>query len=113
MTEPPDIWTAESVSICITVYHEHIRAWAEQVGVRPSAPNENDRDYPFVFTSGALVPGYAEMTWSDFFLAFERANVALTYSTPGRNLQPDGSYQFVSQAAVPELVESTIVEPAI
>jgi len=113
MTEPPDVWTAESVSICITVYHEHICAWAEQVGVRPSAPNENHREYPFVFTSGALDPGSADMTWSDFFLAFERANVALAYGTHTRTLEPDGSHQFVSRAAVPELVKSNTVKSAI
>lgn len=105
--------TAKSVLICVTVDHEHIRAWAEQAGVRPSAPNESERDYPLSFASRALDPGYAEMSWSDFFLAFEETNVALAYSILGRNLRPDGSYQFVSRAAVPELLETTIVEPVM
>lgn len=112
MSAPEDIGTGNSVLICVTVDHEHIRAWAEQAGVRPCAPIESERDYPIAFTSGALDPGYEEMTWNHFLLAFEEANVALTYSIHGRNLRPDGSYQFVSRAAVPELVESTIVEPA-
>jgi hypothetical protein len=111
MTAPVDVGTANSVSIYVTVDQEHIRAWAEQTAVRPCAPNESERNYPFAFTSGALDPGYEEMTWSDFFIAFEEAKVALAYSILGRDLRPDGSYQFVSLAAVPELVESTIVAP--
>jgi hypothetical protein len=94
------------VSLCITIEHERIRAWAERLGARPAMPAPENRSYPFVFTIGPLEPGLNVVTWDKLFSEFDRANVAFVYSEAALDWPPDPTYQFVSLAALPEFTAS-------
>ena len=103
------------IPLCVTIDHDRIRSWAEQMQLRPAlAPLEN-RTYPIVFADGALDPGMVELDWEHFFLQFESANAALVFRALAKDVKSmrDIDYSFVNRVNVPELTgtsKSTVVE---
>lgn len=99
--------------LSVTVDHDIIRSWAQRRNAQPMVSRPGDRPGPLMFVNGPPDASLTEMSWPEFFAAFDRGNLAFVY----RDAAPDGAlddlHEFVSRASVPELTEAlrtTIIE---
>ena len=104
---------AAMTDICITIDHDFIRTWAERRGARPSTDEGDERPWPLQFDIGPPGAGLREIGWAEFFVEFERADLAFVCREDGDIGARDDFHEFVVRATVPALVVSgklTIVE---
>jgi hypothetical protein len=98
---------ADAVSVYITIDHAVIENWAERRNARPSTFMGNERPWPLLFDFGPPDAGVREIGWDEFFVEFERENVAFVYRDTDANGELDDFYEFISRATVPALMLSS------
>jgi hypothetical protein len=107
---------ANAIPLYVTIDHQMIEAWARRRNARPSTLIGKARPWPLLFDFGPPDIGVREIGWEQFFIEFERANLAFVYRDAGGNGELDDLYEFVNRAAVPGLAltsKSTIVADVV
>jgi hypothetical protein len=97
---------ANAVLLHVTIDHNVVLTWAQRRGARPATFEGDEHPWPVSFTFGSASSGLKEISWEDFFAAFERADLALVYRDVGPNGELDNLHEFVNRAAVSELIAS-------
>jgi hypothetical protein len=95
------------IPIHVTIDHDVIRTWAQRRNGRPSTFLGDERPWPIRFEFGAPSPDAKEIGWEEFFVEFERANLAFVYRDVAEGGEPDDFHEFVNRAVLPELTLSS------